>query len=78
MYWTRIDERIVGDVVILDVRGRMTVSEESAPATETIRRLLAEGRTRILVNLTYVPFIDSLGLETWCGDSRRPSAPAGN
>jgi anti-sigma B factor antagonist len=62
MYWTRIDERIVGDVVILDVRGRLTVSEESAPATETIRRLLAEGRTRILVNLTYVPFIDSLGI----------------
>ena len=62
MYWTRIDERIVGDVVILDVRGRMTVSEESTPATHTIRRLLAQGQTRILVNLTHVPFIDSLGI----------------
>jgi anti-sigma B factor antagonist len=62
MYWTRIDERIAGDVVILDVRGRMTVSEESTPATVTIRRLLAEGRTRILVNLSHLPFIDSLGI----------------
>ena len=62
MYWTRIDERVAGDVVILDVQGRMTVSEESTPATVTIRRLLAEGRTRILVNLTQVPFIDSVGI----------------
>jgi anti-sigma B factor antagonist len=62
MYWTRIDERLVDDVVILDVRGRMTVSEESTPATDTVRRLLAEGRTRILVNLAHVAFIDSLGI----------------
>jgi len=62
MYWTRIDERVVGDVVILDVRGRMTVSEESTPATDTIRRLLADGRTRLLVNLAHLPFIDSVGI----------------
>jgi anti-sigma B factor antagonist len=62
MYWTRIDERVVGDVVILDLRGRMTVSEESKPAADTVRRLLAEGRTRILLNLAHVPFIDSLGI----------------
>jgi anti-sigma B factor antagonist len=52
----------VGDVAILDVRGQLTVSEESKPAADTVRRLLADGRTRILVNLTHVPFIDSLGI----------------
>jgi anti-sigma B factor antagonist len=62
MYWTQIDERVVGDVVILDLRGRMTVSEESKPATDTVRRLLSEGRTRILVNLAHVRLIDSLGI----------------
>jgi anti-sigma B factor antagonist len=62
MYWTQIDERLIGDVAILDLRGRMTVSEESKPAADTVRRLLLEGRTKILLNLGHVPFIDSLGI----------------
>ncbi len=62
MYWTQIDERMVGDVAIVDVRGRMTVSEESRPAADTVRRLVAEGRTKILINLAHVPLIDSLGI----------------
>ena len=62
MYWTRVDERTVGDVVILDLRGRMTVSEETTPAADTVRRLLAEGRRKILLNLAHVPFVDSLGI----------------
>ena len=62
MYWTQIDERVVGDVVILDLRGRLTVAEESEPAADTVRRLLSEGRTKILLNLAHVPFIDSLGI----------------
>jgi len=62
MDWTRIDEREAGGVTVLDVRGHMTVSAESKAASDTIRRLLAEGRTRILVNLAHVAFIDSLGI----------------
>jgi anti-sigma B factor antagonist len=62
MYWTQIDERAIGDVVILDLRGRMTVSDESKPAADTVRRLLVEGRTNILLNLAHLPFIDSLGI----------------
>ena len=62
MYWTQIDERLVGDVVILDLRGRMTVSEESKPAADSVRRLLLERRTKLLLNLAHVPFIDSVGI----------------
>ena len=62
MYWTQIDERMAGDVVIIDLRGRLTVSEESRPVADTVRRLLREGQTRIIVNLTHVTFIDSLGV----------------
>jgi anti-anti-sigma factor len=73
MYWTQIDERVVGDVVIVDLRGRMTVSEESRPAADTVRRLLNEGWTKILVNLENVQFIDSLGI----GDVVRGFTAAG-
>ena len=62
MYWTQVDERAVGDVVILDLRGRMTVTEESTPAADTVRRLVAEGRTKILLNLAHVAFVDSIGI----------------
>jgi anti-sigma B factor antagonist len=61
MYWTQIDERVIGEVVVLDLRGRMTVSEESKAAADTVRRLVLEGRTKILLNLARVPFVDSLG-----------------
>jgi anti-sigma B factor antagonist len=62
MYWTQIDERVIGDVVILDLHGRMTVSEESKPAVDTVRRLLGDGHRKILLNLAQVPFVDSLGI----------------
>lgn len=62
MYWTRIDERVVGDVAVLDLRGWMTVAEESKPVADAVRRLLFEGHTRIVLNLAHVPFIDSLGI----------------
>jgi anti-sigma B factor antagonist len=62
MFWTQIAERVVGDVVILDLRGQVTMSEESKPAADTVRRLVLAGQTRILLNLAHLPFIDSLGI----------------
>jgi anti-sigma B factor antagonist len=72
MYWTQIDERVVGDVVILDLRGRMTVAEESKAAADTVRHLLADGRRNILLNLAHLTFVDSLGV----GDIARAFAVA--
>jgi anti-sigma B factor antagonist len=62
MFWTQIAERVVGDVVILDLRGQVTMSEESKPAADAVRRLVLAGQTRILLNLAHLPFIDSLGI----------------
>jgi anti-sigma B factor antagonist len=62
MHWTEISTREVGDVVVVDLRGRVTIADESAHATDAIRELLRQGRTKILVNLVHVPYIDSLGV----------------
>ena len=62
MFWTQIEERVVGDVVILDLRGQATMSEESKPASDTVRALLVRGHFHILLNLARLPFIDSLGM----------------
>ena len=62
MYWTQIDKRRIGDVMILDVHGRVTVSDETRIVVDAIKQLLQDGEKRILVNLAHVPYIDSLGI----------------
>jgi anti-sigma B factor antagonist len=62
VYWTQVDKRHAAGVVILDVHGQATVSSETRIVVDTIRQLLRDGETRILVNLAHVPYIDSLGI----------------
>lgn len=58
-----IEERASGGVTILDVRGRMTIEAlKDMAIAERVRSLLQEGRTRILLNLEGVPYVDTMGL----------------
>lgn len=58
-----INRRLSGGVAILDVRGRMVIEVlEDRVLVERVRRLLAEGQTRILLNLEGVSYVDTMGL----------------
>lgn len=57
-----ISERQAGDVTILDMEGKVTIGEGSVALRTTIRRLLGEGKTKILLNLGGVGYIDSSGI----------------
>lgn len=57
-----ISERQAGDVTILDLVGKVTIGEGSVALRTTIRRLLGEGKTKILLNLGGVGYIDSSGI----------------
>jgi anti-sigma B factor antagonist len=57
-----ISERQAGDVTILDLSGKITIGEGSVALRNTIRRLLGEGRNKILLNLGSVGYIDSSGI----------------
>jgi anti-sigma B factor antagonist len=57
-----ISERQVGDVTILDMDGRITIGEGSVALRTAIRRLLEEGKKKILLNLAKVNYIDSSGI----------------
>lgn len=57
-----ISERQAGDVTILDLSGKVTIGEGSIALRTTIRRLLAEGKKKILLNLGSVGYIDSSGI----------------
>jgi anti-sigma B factor antagonist len=57
-----ISERQGGDVTILDMSGKITIGEGSVALRTAIRRLLEEGKKRILLNLAGVTYIDSSGI----------------
>jgi anti-sigma B factor antagonist len=54
--------RQVGDVLIVDISGRIVLGEESAALRELVRDLLSKGHKKILFNLGDVHYIDSSGL----------------
>jgi anti-sigma B factor antagonist len=57
-----IDERSLGSVTVLDIAGRLTIDGGAEYLKDKINSLIAQGRTRILLNLRGVPYIDSGGL----------------
>ncbi len=57
-----ITERQAGDITILDMNGKVTIGEGSIALRTTIRRLLGEGKKKILLNLGSVGYIDSSGI----------------
>ena len=54
--------RDAGKVTVVDLSGRITLGEGSALLRTTIRGLLDDQRTMILLNLADVDYIDSSGL----------------
>jgi len=59
---TSITERAIGDVTILDIAGRLTVQEGAEPFRDTIRRLLRDGRVKLVINFQDATYIDSTAL----------------
>ena len=57
-----ISERQVGDLTVLDMDGKITIGEGSVALRTVIRRLLEEGKKKILLNLARVGYIDSSGI----------------
>ena len=57
-----IRERQSGDVTILDLEGNLIVGEESDKLSSTARRLIGEGKRKLLLNLAGVNYVDSNGI----------------
>jgi anti-sigma B factor antagonist len=58
--------RCVGDVLVLDCKGRLVSGEETAFLRHQVRDFLNEYQ-RIVVNLSDVDYVDSTGLGTLVG-----------
>jgi anti-sigma B factor antagonist len=57
-----ITTREVSHVTVVDVQGRITLGDETEQLRDTIRKLIAAGKKKIVLNLEQVDFIDSSGV----------------
>ncbi len=60
----KITDRLVNDVNIMELEGRIVLGEESNAMRERVKRLLAENKKNIVLNMANVTYIDSAGLGT--------------
>lgn len=63
MFNLYINERCIGDVTVLDLKGRLRITGRNNGLHKSIRCLVEAGKTRILLNLSQVTHIDSSGLD---------------
>ena len=57
-----IEERPTGDVMILDLKGKLTIGDGDELLKDKINSLVQQGHTKLILNLAEVPYIDSGGL----------------
>lgn len=57
-----VEVRQTKDVVILDLKGRLTAGLGDQILRDTVDELLAEGWKKILLNLSKISFLDSAGV----------------
>jgi anti-sigma B factor antagonist len=58
----KIVERQVGDVTILDLHGKILIGEGDDALRDAVNKLVDSGKTKLLLNLAEVPYVDSAGL----------------
>ena len=58
----QIEERVSGDVKVLDLKGKITLGEGDELLKDKINSLVNQGFRKILLNLEGVPYMDSAGL----------------
>src|SRR3954454_5374153 len=58
-----ISERTIGDVVVVDVSGKITLGDSGdVMLKDKLRSLVQQGQKKLLLNLADVAYVDSAGL----------------
>jgi anti-sigma B factor antagonist len=58
----QIVERNIGDIMILDLNGRLILDDGFEPLRESLNRVIGDGWRKVLLNLADVVFLDSAGV----------------
>ncbi len=57
-----IEERANAGVMILDLKGKLTIGEGDELLKDKVNSLIQQGHQKLLLNLEGVPYVDSAGL----------------
>lgn len=60
----KMTTREVDGVTVVALDGRIVLGEESNALREKVKTLIAEGKTKVVLNMANITFIDSAGLGT--------------
>jgi anti-sigma B factor antagonist len=58
----QIEERTVGNAIILDAKGKLTLGDGDVLLKDKIHSLVQQGHKNIVLNLGGVPYVDSAGI----------------
>jgi anti-sigma B factor antagonist len=58
----QMTERSLGDVKVLDIKGKITLGEGDEQLKDKVNSLVNQGHRKIVLNLAEVPYLDSAGL----------------
>ena len=58
----KVNVRSEGDVSVVDLSGKITIGEGDVVLRETVETLLKEGRSKIVLNLSRISYMDSAGI----------------
>jgi anti-sigma B factor antagonist len=57
-----VAHREVEGIEILDLRGRLTAGTEAGTLSEAVSKLVSAGKSKLILNLKHLDFLDSSGL----------------
>jgi len=55
-------ERLISDVMVIDIHGRVTVNEGTDQLAERLKQLVETGHTKLVIGVAEVPYVDSTAL----------------
>jgi anti-sigma B factor antagonist len=58
----QIEERAVGEITVLDLKGNIVLNEGDVVLRDKINSLIQQGKIKLVLNLAAVPYVDSAGL----------------
>jgi len=59
-----IVEKVVDGILLVDLRGRITLGPETEALRTKLKELVSAGQKRMILNLGEVTYLDSVGLST--------------
>ena len=74
----QIEERRMGNVIILDAKGKLTLGDGDVLLKDKIHSLVQQGHKQIVLNLGEVPYVDSAGIGEIVGSYTTLSRVGGN